>query len=377
MSPVYVILSALVISLGQVIQAIKVYEFETTVEENSKLIIENAIPAPEAFTLCMDFYFLLETSVSLMKSKNPEDLDIQIRGKFSHLIHVRVAGIWYLAIPYQISLYTWYSLCLSYDFKTQAFILALNNMILVEEEKKFPNRDLSKDFLSYLSIGERDGSFHLAGEVSRVNIWSKALDKEKLRDITNCDDSSSKEIPDVHNWENIDATIEGGVVEKELSDYPCKSGTNKFTQVLMAEPATSMFDAVKTCDLLGGSLSFPSNKEEVIPFLDNTRFMQPDSRCKSYIWSNFYKNSNADNNWTIYWSETTYKFPPFQYPGWLAWAPGQPNGGKKWSDAFVNKRNQVWKNEEEEKCAGINIVKKNNHLDDLACEDTGYCFMCR
>ena len=66
MRPVYVILSALAISLAQVIQAIKVYEFETTVEENSKLIIKNAIPAPEAFTVCMDFYFLLETSVSLI-----------------------------------------------------------------------------------------------------------------------------------------------------------------------------------------------------------------------------------------------------------------------------------------------------------------------
>ena len=373
------------ILLGQDIQAVKVYEFGITPEENAKLIITNDKPTPEAFTLCVDFSYRFEKNKRLLKTKNAEDLEIQI-DRYSNeyestVIRVRVAGIWYLTIPdwspSWLDPFIWYTLCISYDIKTQEFILAFRNRLLVEEVNFVPNRTLPEDFLKYLSLGEKTSMFQFSGDLTRINIWSKVIDKETLKDITNCQDPSYKELPDILNWDYVEATIDGGVVEKELSDYPCKSGTNKFTQVLMAEPATSMFDAVKTCDLLGGSLSFPSNKEEVIPFLDNTRFMQPDSRCKSYIWSNFYKNSNADNNWTIYWSETTYKFPPFQYPGWLAWAPGQPNGGKKWSDSFVNKRNQVWKNEEEEKCAGINIVKKNNHLDDLACEDTGYCFMCR
>ena len=368
MKPGFKILSILMILLSQDIQAVKVYEFGITPEENAKLIITNDKPTPEAFTLCVDFSYRFEKNKRLLKTKNAEDLEIQI-DRYSYeyestVIRVRVAGIWYLTIPdwspSWLDPFIWYTLCISYDIKTQEFILAFRNRLLVEEVNFVPNRTLPEDFLKYLSLGEKTSMFQFSGDLTRINIWSKAIDKETLKDITNCQDPSYKELPDILNWDYVEATIDGGVVEKELSDYPCKAGAGaeEVIDVLMTEPAISMFDAVKTCNSLAGSLSFPSTKEDVSPFLTKVMSQLPYSRCESYIWSNYYKNSNADYNWTIYKSVATYQYPPFQYPGWIDWAVGQPKMGML-------------------KCAGIDIERENKKLNDLTCKDEGYCFMCR
>ena len=209
MKPVLEIFSILIILLGQNIQAVKVYEFGITLEENSKLIITNDKPTLAAFTLCMDFSYRLEKNKRLLRTKNAEDLDIQI-DSYSWVYHttvmyVRVAGIWYLHIPDESSPpldpFKWHTLCLSYDNKTQAFILAFRNQILVEEINSFPNRTLSEDFLKYLYLGEKDSLFHFSGDMTRINIWSKVIDKATLMNITNCQEPSYTELPDILNWD--------------------------------------------------------------------------------------------------------------------------------------------------------------------------------
>ena len=206
-------------------------------------------------------------------------------------MYVRVAGIWYLHISDESSPsldpFRWHTLCFPYDNKTQAFIMAFRNQIIVEEVHSFPNRTLSKDFLNNLYLGEKDSLFHFSGDMTRINIWGKVIDKETLINITNCQEPSYTELPDIFNWDYIEATIDGGVVEKELSDYPCKARADEAIDVLMTEPAISMFDAVKTCKLLAGSLSFPLTKEDVSPFLDKVKSQLPESRCQSYVWSNY------------------------------------------------------------------------------------------
>ena len=132
---------------------------------------------PEAFTLCLDFSYQLEKNKRLLKSKNPEDIDIQIADfAYATRTTVRIAGTWYLATiepPSFLYSFTWYTLCLSYDFHTQAITLACMNRILIEEEIIFPNRTFSTEFLTYLSTGEREGACHFTGDLTRVNIWSK------------------------------------------------------------------------------------------------------------------------------------------------------------------------------------------------------------
>ena len=83
-----------------------------------------------------------------------------------------------------------------------------------------PNRTLSEDFLKYLYLEEKDSFFHFSGDLTHIDIWSKVIDKETLIDITNCQEPSYKELPDILNWDYVEGATAGGVVEKELSDYP-------------------------------------------------------------------------------------------------------------------------------------------------------------
>ena len=351
-------LSVLTSLLVQLLQGVKVYEFGTTLEENSRLVITNNVAAPEAFTLCIDFYTRLHKLRELLHTNYSGDLHIDIDFE-SEVIYLSIAGIWFLAIPESppyIDLLTWETLCVSYDSNTQETIVAFRNTILVEENTSFPNRTLSRDFLNNLFIGERSRNFHFAGDITQVNIWSKVVDKEKLKNITNCASSNLQELPDILDWNDIDAKIEGGVIEKEFNEHPCKAESKQVQDILMPESPNSMFDAVKTCKLLQGNLSFPSNKDEIAPFIAKVKSRLPYSRCNTLVWSNYYQNSYAGDNWTIYESETTYWYPPFQHPGWMEWERGQPNG------------------KHIQQCAAINM---DGYLDDLKCTDKGFCFMCR
>ena len=111
---------------------------------------------------------------------------------------------------------------------------------------------------------------------------------------------------------------------------------------------------------MGGELNFPHLDEEVTPFIEKVKSNLADSDCNLFIWSNYIKNSYADNNWTVYESESTYAYPPFEYAGWLEFAVGQPNG----------KHIEV--------CAGLSLDQNGpNLVYDLDCLDEGYCYMCR
>ena len=343
-------------------QGLKVFEFSTSLQDKSRVTIINDAPTPENFTLCMDFYSRLDTYRRLLKSRESSDIEILIdTGGF--IIYVKVAGIWYLAVPESpgwVDSVKWETICTSYNSKTQAVTVGFRNSIIFTEEKIIPNRTLSGKFLKDLTLGEKDSAYHFAGDITRVNIWSKVLDLQTLKNITNCGSSNYDELPDILNWDTVEVTVEGGVLEKDIDEYPCTSGSNDVHDILMPESADSMYEAIKTCKVLGGNLHFPFQEDEVSPFLDKVKLKLAESECDTFIWSKYYKNEYADNNWTVYESESTYWYPPFEYAGWLDFAIGQPNGKHFQS------------------CAGISLDQyEPNLVYDLDCSDSGYCYMCR
>ena len=95
--------------------------------------------------------------------------------------------------------------------------VAFRSRIIVSEENIIPNRTLSENFLNDLTLGEKDNTYHFAGDITRVNIWSKVLDDAALENITNCGSSKFEELPDILNWDNVEATIEGGIIEKDVN----------------------------------------------------------------------------------------------------------------------------------------------------------------
>ena len=140
--------------------ALKVFEFSTSLEENSKVSIKSKVPTPEEFTLCLDFYSRLDLKRRLLKSINPADIDIYI-AKGGYVIYVQVAGILYLAIPdsdppYHVQNRMWESICVTYNSKNQAVTVAFSSRILVAEENIFPNRKLTDSFLNDLTLGEKE-----------------------------------------------------------------------------------------------------------------------------------------------------------------------------------------------------------------------------
>ena len=363
MRHICVILPVFTIFLHSTVHCVKVFEFGTSLQDKSRVVISNKdAPSPQAFTLCLDFYCRLDRYRQILRTKNSADLDIHI-DEGGDVIYVKVAGLWYLAVPEDpsyVDTVTWESLCVSYDSITQAVVVAFRGNIAVDEEKIIPNRTLSADYLQYFSLGEKDSLYHFAGEITHINIWSKVLDKEIMRNITRCGEPDFQDIPDILDWNNVDATIEGDVIERSLDEYPCNPESRSFQEVLMPEGANSMYDAIKTCKLLRGNLTFPSKKQEVAPFLTKVKSKVGDSKCNSYVWSNYYKNSFAQDNWTIYDSETTYWYPPFTPAGWIEWALGQPNGKHL------------------QECGALSIRDDEQNLFfDMSCYDKGYCFMCR
>ena len=344
--------------------AFKVFEFSTSLEENSKVSIKSKVPTPAEFTLCLDFYSRLDLKRRLLKFINPADIDIYI-AKGGYVIYVQVAGILYLAIPdsdppYHVQNIKWESICVAYNSKNQAVTVAFSSRILVSEENIFPNRKLTESFLNDLTLGEKDKSFHFAGDLTRFNIWSKVLDDATLKNITTCGSSALVELPDILNWDNVEVTIEGEIKEKYVDEYPCTSGSSAIKEVLMPDSAESMYEALKKCKGLGGKLHFPFTEEDVGPFVENVKSKLADSDCSEYVWSNYYKNDYADNNWTIIESMATYSYPPFENAGWIDWAVGEPNG----------KHIQT--------CGGITIDgNAPNNFFDLDCMEEGYCYVCR
>ena len=196
----------------------KVFEFPTSLEENSKVSIQNKVPTPEEFTLCMDFYSHLAIKARLLKSGDTEDIEIYLNEGGGY-IYVQVAGIWYLAVPESppwVDSLEWRSLCVSFNSKNQAVTIAFRSRIIVSEENIFPNRKLSDNFLNDLTLGEKVNLFYFTGYITRVNIWSKVLDDATLENITTCGSSNFEESPDILHWDNVKTKIEGGIIEKNV-----------------------------------------------------------------------------------------------------------------------------------------------------------------
>ena len=342
-------------------ESLKIFEFSSSLEDNSRVIVTNNAPTPTKFTLCMDFYSRMDPARKLLTSKG-EDIEIQI-GAGGYIIYILVGGIWYLAVPESppwVDTVTWATICVSYNSEDQAVTVAFRNNIIFAETEAYEERELSDNFLRELSLGEKNKEFQFIGDITRVNIWSTIFDEEVMKNITDCGASSYKETPDILNWDEADITVEGDVIEKEVDEYPCTFANNNIHDVLMPIPAESMFEALKTCKVLGGDLNFPLTLEEVEPLLASIRPKMLQSSCKSFLWSNYFKNEYVGNNWTVYESSNTYSYPPFKYPGWMEFAAGQPNG------------------REYETCAGISLAQgKQNLFHDLDCYKEDYCYSCR
>ena len=345
------------------IHGYKILEFSNAPEEESGVSLKSNAQLLDKFTLCLDFYSRLDIMRKILSSKDSKDIEIQINLNADRF-YIMLKGVWYVAgvtDPGWVDSFKWETVCISYNTEDHAVIVAFRNKILVKKKNPelLASRKFSENFIQSLILGEKDMKFGYNGDITRLNIWSSVFSEEILKNMTNCGSSHYKDTPDVLNWDDVEFTIKGQILEKEVVEYPCTSSSSDINDVLMPFAAESKHDGYDTCKTLGGKLYFPSKEEELDSFVENAKSQVEKSPCDEYVWSNYYKNSYADNNWTVYDADT-YWFPPFEYPGWLEFAVGQPNG------------------EDLESCAGIALNEDEESLvHDLDCYSEGYCYMCR
>ena len=86
----------LLVILSAQLKGLKIFEFSDSLEEKSRVSIENNSPTPRAFTLCLDLYNRLDTDRRFLRSEGSKDIDILITEDAKH-IYIQVAGIWSLA----------------------------------------------------------------------------------------------------------------------------------------------------------------------------------------------------------------------------------------------------------------------------------------
>ena len=155
-------------------------------------------------------------------------------------------------------------------------------------------------------------------------------------------------------------TVDSDIVEKNVEEYPCPSEASNIHDIVLPIAAKSMYEAKYNCAKLGGKLYFPSKEEDILPFVEEVKSNLDKVQCKKYVWTNFFENSYDGNNWTIYHNDSTYYLPPFEYPGWLEFAVGQPNG------------------RDHESCAVLSLeAGEPTLLHDVSCNSAGYCYQCR
>ena len=93
--------------------AVKILTFPTTLEDGAKVVIKNEAFQGDEFTICIDFYTLLDTSRHFIKSVDDQDLIFEVE-EYGALIYIKLAGIWYMAEPsWSVDTATWERLCVS------------------------------------------------------------------------------------------------------------------------------------------------------------------------------------------------------------------------------------------------------------------------
>ena len=123
-------------------------------------------------------------------------------------------------------------------------------------DQKLGVSNFSENFPRNIILGLKDQSKSFTGDITRLNVWSKAMTASQLKIKSSCDgmDDSLPEVgdPDLLDWETTEWEIPDGTKIKEIIAYPCSSNQVDLLDVLMPYAVVDLYDAIDTCTVLGG-----------------------------------------------------------------------------------------------------------------------------
>ena len=132
------------------------------------------------------------------------------------------------------------------------------------DHKDHLNRKLKNVTVNKIVFGAFDydhplsGDFdNFTGELTELNIWSKALSKESMMDMTrNCSDVIIT--PDILNWSEYSNLLEGDTEIKDIN-HLCYNGSENIENQLIFQFQQDYNGAFHTCKTLQGKLYHPKS----------------------------------------------------------------------------------------------------------------------
>ena len=204
--------------------------------------------------------------------------------------------------------------CLTFDNSEKLVKLYQNsNKIFEKQELELKDFQIHEDSIKNLQFGKAS---KFAGKISELNIWSKVLDEDAIKNLYEC--KHLKELPDILDWKTEEFDFGPNITMYETLDDICMEKHHPNKEAMVYSISVSMGDhrkAPRLCEALGGAMTLAENNEELDALQDGIRNI-PES-CKS-LWLPIFKSETNGK-----WMSDDLSFVEF-----TKWHAGQPNGGK-------------------------------------------------
>ena len=359
-----IIMQVFVMAMISVAWSVKILQFDDTREEKTSSRLRNGASGTTTdLSLCIDFKInQVKDSQILLTNNGKSDLIILCPDNLDRF-YIAVKGIWYLTPTYNIIHYEWGTLCFSYASSTNTVSFAYKGeMMFTKADPLQQDSSFTQNFLQSLVLGLKTASDTLVADITRLNIWSKAMDAGRLTSESACEGEASKfGTPDLLAWELSRWEGEGKEIQSKTSVAPCESVDPDITNVMMPYKTEGIGEAHTICGQLGGVMAVPKSEDDMKRLMQLAMTDVEISDCSEYIW--VAAQVNQEDQWTVSdGSEESLEPDSYVSPKWLGWARGQPNG--------------LGLEAELELCAAAYIAPGTPQLYDVGCVNEGYCYIC-
>ncbi|XP_063873882.1 uncharacterized protein LOC135107681 isoform X1 [Scylla paramamosain] len=302
--------------------SVHVYEFQPKGQQSDSYLLYSknlTLPPLDALTFCvrLRFYFLWEVSGFLQVSDDTSgNLVPTIQAEVNlNYIRVTLANFRrYHFLKNRLRALTWHHLCVTYgEGVTVSYLDGA-------EQDRHPY-ELNQNITgNHAKVGAWDKASSYSGQLSQVNLWSRALTKQEVAALAECRQTLEGNLI---AWEGPWDTFGNVTLTEEPIDKLCQeaSGTDYFVFTDFTAPA-----AFQVCEGLGGYVPTPESRgeyETIVQAVDN--YLKNNGReCKPF-WAGITDNQE-EGVWTLVKHMSKLE-PP--------WAVDEPDGSNLENCAVV------------------------------------------
>ncbi|XP_047471287.1 uncharacterized protein LOC125026701 [Penaeus chinensis] len=285
---------------------------------------------PEDFSVCLrlKFFYLwdlsgfLQLSADVEKESPTSMLSAELNLRYFRVRMGIFRRLFFTERP--LRALTWYHVCVTYSQDTLKFYL---NGDLQGSQAGGPEYPVGG---TRLKVGAWDAVRSFSGEITEVNVWSRALAVDEVASLVDCKGSTGDLIAWTDTW-----TMHGDVTKADVPSERLCNDRKDMKQFFF--PPVSSKAAFRLCEGLGGSVTTPRSSE-----VDSLR----------RLISSFADNETCSRLWTGVTDvakEGEWTYHKDGLPAQVSWRPGAPDG-----DFLQN-------------CAAILLDGSSAGLTDVAC----------